>query len=86
MTTVLVLHEVDDVEHWLRSPRREEVFGPLGFTVRTFVDPTNARRVGLIVDGPDLDTLQEFLSTDAAADAMKEDGVRPDTLAMLVES
>jgi hypothetical protein len=86
MATFLVLHEVDDVEHWLRSPRREEVFGPLGFTARTFVDPADARRVGLIVDGPDLGTLQEFLKTDAAADAMKEDGVRPDTLVLLVES
>jgi hypothetical protein len=86
MTRILVVHEVDDVDHWVRSPKREEVFGPLGFTLRTFVDPTNPRRVGLIVEGPDLATFEEFLTTDAAADAMKEDGVRPDTLITLVES
>jgi hypothetical protein len=86
MTTVLIFHEVDDVDHWLRSPKREEFFGPLGMTARTFVDPTKTNRVGLIVEVPDLDTLQAALATDAAADAMKFDGVRPETIVMLVES
>jgi hypothetical protein len=27
MATHLIFHEVDDVEHWLGSPKREEVFG-----------------------------------------------------------
>jgi len=31
-------HEVDDVDHWLRSPKREQTFGPMGLTARTFVD------------------------------------------------
>jgi hypothetical protein len=38
MATYLAFHEVDDVDHWLNSPRREEVFGPLGITARTFQD------------------------------------------------
>jgi hypothetical protein len=29
MTTVMIFHEVDDVDHWLRSPKRQEFFGPL---------------------------------------------------------
>ena len=86
MTTLLVVHEVDDVDHWLRSPRREEVFGPLGITARTFVDPANANRVGLIAEVPDVETFQQFMQTEAAAQAMKYDGVRPDTIVMLVES
>jgi hypothetical protein len=86
MTTVLIVHEVDDVDHWLTSPKREEVFGPLGFTARTFIDPTNAHRVGLIVEGTaGLDAVQQFLTTDEAAAAMKHDGVRPETVVMLVE-
>src|ERR1700687_2639750 len=75
MTTVMVFHEVDDVDHWLRSPKREEFFGPLGMTARTFVDPEKTNRVGLIVVVPDLDTLRTALATAAAADAMKFDGV-----------
>ena len=39
MATLMIFHEVDDVEHWLASPKREELFGPLGITVRTFRDP-----------------------------------------------
>ena len=35
MATHVIFHEVDDVEHWLSSPKREEVFGPMGITVRT---------------------------------------------------
>ena len=86
MTTVMVFHEVDDVDHWLGSPKREEFFGPLGMTVRTFIDPDNTNRVGLVVTVPDLDTLRTALATEAAADAMKSDGVRPETMVMLIES
>src|ERR1700676_3475551 len=75
MTTVMVFHEVDDVDHWLRSPKREEFFGPLGMTARTFVDPANKDRVGLIVEVPDMDTLQSALASEEAAVAMKHDGV-----------
>jgi hypothetical protein len=85
MPTMLVIHEVEDIDHWLKSPKREEVFGPIGYTVRTFVDPTDAHRVGLIVEGPALDVFQEFMKTDAAADAMRHDGVRPDTVRVLLE-
>jgi hypothetical protein len=85
MTTLLIVHEVEDVDHWLKSPRRKELFGPHGFTVRTFTDPTNANRVGLIVDGPGLDRVQELLQTDKGIDAMKYDGVRPETIVTLVE-
>jgi hypothetical protein len=48
MITVMVFHEVDDVDHWLRSPKRDEFFGPLGMTVRTFVDPVHTNRVGRV--------------------------------------
>lgn len=86
MTTVMIFHEVDDVEHWLSSPKREETFGPLGITTRTFVDPAKPNRVGLIVDVPDMATFQQVMVSSAAADAMKFDGVRPETIVVLVES
>ena len=86
MITVMAFHEVDDVDHWVRSPKREEFFGPLGMTVRTFVDPDKTNRVGLIITVPDMETLQTALASPAAADAMKFDGVRPETMLMLVES
>ncbi|MET4093490.1 hypothetical protein [Arthrobacter sp. UYCu712] len=86
MPTIMIFHEVDDVEHWLSSPKREEIFGPLGITVRTFIDPAKTHRVGLIVQVPDMDTFQRMMESEAAADAMKSDGVRPETILTLVES
>jgi hypothetical protein len=86
MTTLIAFHEVDDVDHWLRSSRRQEVFGPLGITMRTFVDPNHTNRVGLLGDVPDMEAFQAFMQTEAAAEAMKHDGVRPETLVILVES
>ena len=86
METLLVFHEVDDVDHWLASPRREEYFGPLGITARTFRDPAGSNRVALIVETPDLATWEAALQGDAAAEAMKFDGVRPETIVGLVEA
>jgi hypothetical protein len=85
METLLVLHEVDDVDHWLASPKRQELFGPLGMTARTFRDPEGSNRVGLIVEVPDIAAWQELLQTPEAAEAMKYDGVRPETIVGLVE-
>ena len=82
----MIFHEVDDVDHWVSSPKRNEFFGSLGMTARTFVDPDKTNRVGLIAEIPDMAAFQAFMASDAAADAMKFDGVRPATLVMLVES
>ena len=85
MPTLLAFHEVDDVDHWLSSPKREEVFGPLGITVRTFRDPEGSNRVGLLAEIPDMSAWEELMQSQAAADAMKFDGVRPETLLVLTE-
>jgi hypothetical protein len=85
MATHVVFHEVDDVDHWLGSSKREEVFGPLGITMRAFRDPTGSNRVGLIAEIPDMAAFQEFMQSEPAADAMKADGVRPETLLVLDE-
>ena len=46
MATYPAFHEVDDVGHWLSSPKREEVFGPLGITTRTFQGPRARTALG----------------------------------------
>ncbi len=85
MATVLALHEVDDVDHWLNSPKREELMGPAGISVRTFRDPQGSNRVGLVLEVPDMGVLQELLQSEAAREAMKHDGVHPETLIILEE-
>jgi hypothetical protein len=80
-------HEVNDVAHWLASPKRDEVFSPAGVTnIRTFVDPTNPTRVAVLMDVPDPVAFQAVMESQAGADAMAYDGVRPETLVILVES
>jgi hypothetical protein len=87
MPTVIAHHDVKDTDHWLASPKREEFFGPLGVTnVRTFVDPQNPTRVGLLMDIPDMDAVMAAMQTPEAAAAMEHDGVLPETLVILVEA
>lgn len=85
MTTLLVFHEVDDVDQWLSSPRRDELFGPLGVTARPFCDPLGSDRVALIVETPDIATWEQMLQSPQAAAAMDYDGVRPSTIVTMVE-
>ena len=87
MPTVFIYHEVKDKDHWLASPKREEVLGPLGVTnIRLFVDPQNPTRVGGMMDVPDMDTLMAAMQTDEAAQGMAYDGILLETLVVLVEA
>ncbi len=84
---VMVTHDVDDVKHWLASPKRDEFFTAHGMTVSTFTRPDRGTRVGVLIENvPDMETLQAALGTEMAAAAMKHDGVHPDSIEMYVQS
>jgi len=85
--TVIAHHDVKDKDHWLASPKREEVLGPLGVTnIRTFVDPQNPTRVAVLMDVADMDVVMGAMQTEAMAEAMAYDGVLGETLVILVEA
>ncbi len=87
MPTVIAYHDVQDKDHWLASPKREEVFGPLGVTdIRTFVDPQNPTRVAVLMDVADMDVVMGAMKTEAMAAAMEYDGVVADSLVILIEA
>ena len=87
MPTVIGHHDVKDTDHWLASPKREEVFGPLGITnIRTFVNPQNRSQVAVLMDVTDLDVVMAAMQNQTMADAMEYDGVLPQTLVLLVEA
>ena len=87
MPTVMAYHDVKNKDRWLASPKREEFFGPLGVTnIRTFVDPENPTRVGLVMDVADMDAVMAAMEKQPAAEAMAHDGVVPETLVILVEA
>jgi hypothetical protein len=87
MPTVIGHHDVKDQKHWLASPKREEVFGPLGVTnIRTFVDPQNPTRAAVLMDVADMDALMAAMKTEPMVEAMAYDGVIGETLVILVEA
>ena len=88
MPTIIGHHNITKgAKHWLASPKRKELFGPLGVTnIRTFVDPQKPTRVAVLMDVPDIDAFNAAMQTKAAADAMASDGVVPESLVVLVES
>jgi hypothetical protein len=83
---MIATHEVDDVASWLSSPKRAEVFGDVATDIVTFVNPQKPNQVGLSMNVHDMDAFQAIMESPAGADAMKHDGVHPDTLVILVES
>ena len=87
MATLLITHDVDDVDHWLASPKRMELFGSLGMSARTFVlDRAKSNRVGLIVEVTDMAAFGAVMASPEAAEAMKYDGVRADTIVIYTEA
>lgn len=89
MPTIIVTHEVTDTEHWLSSPKRQELLPSLGASnIRTFVNPQDRTKVGLVMDIADLDAFFAALDnpSPALAEAMKDDTVLPETMAILVAS
>jgi len=77
--TIVIFQQVDDIDVWLESPARREVFGPLGITTRTFVDPARSGRVGLIVEVPSMAAFEEAMRAPHA------DNVRTESFVVLIE-
>jgi hypothetical protein len=89
MPTIVITHEVGDTDHWLASPVREQVMPSLGVSnIRTFVNPQDRTKVGLVLDVADLDVLLGALQNPPPemAEAMQNDTVRPETLQIYVAS
>ncbi len=90
MATMIVFHEVKNGESWAESWRkgrgsRHELFAKVGVKARTFRDPKNPDSTGLILDIPDLAKWQAFMESAEVKKAMAEDGLKLDTMRMLVE-
>lgn len=85
MPKVVATHEVDDVAHWLASPKRKEVFAGVATNITTFVHPSEANRVALSMEVADMEAFEKVMKSEAGAAAMKYDGFRPQTLVVYLE-
>ena len=88
MPTIVAHHKISKgAKHWLASPKRKELFGPLGITnIRTFVDPQDETRVAVMMDVPNMDTVMAAMQAKGAAEAMAYDGVIPESMVIMVEA
>lgn len=90
MTTALIFHEVNSGDAWAKAWRkgtgsRHEMFGKGGMKARTFRDPKNPNSTGLIVEIPDMAKFQALLESAEGKKAMQEDGLKVETMRLLVE-
>ena len=88
---LVILHEVDDAEHWLAAWRgensRHQLFEANGAAhVHTFQNADNPHLTGLLVSVTDMDALNAMLSSEEGLAAAAADGVRADTLKVLTEA
>jgi len=82
---VIATHEVTDLEHWFNSPKRAEFFEQRGMKVTPFRQPGgNDTLCAVLIDTPDMETLQSALETDEARQTEEYDGVRADTIKIFV--
>ena len=86
MTLVIGTHEVEDVAKWVSSPLRQSVFESKGIKVTTFTDPAGSNVTGLLFDVPDMDEFQKMMQSEEIEKSAKEDGVKFDTLQVLVQT
>jgi hypothetical protein len=85
MPKMTATHEVDDVAHWLASTKRQEVSAEVAENMCTYVNPNEPNKVGLTMDVADIAAFDAVLQSDEGVAAMKHDGVRPETIVVLVE-
>ncbi len=80
MEKILATHEVEDVDHWFSSQKRQEFFGEYGITATPFRPQDGSNMVAVLIETPDRETFDRAMQADEAAEAMKHDGVNPETL------
>jgi len=80
----MVMHEVEDVDFWLASPRRKDFFGPLGVRHANFIDPLGSNLVGMIIQVPDMATLLANINSAENVAAMNQDRVIRSTIRILL--
>jgi uncharacterized protein (DUF1330 family) len=85
MIRVIATHDVDDVQHWFDSPKRAEFFEARGMKATAFRDPAGtSSTVAVLIETPDMETLEKALAEPEAAEAENHDGVHVHTIRILL--
>lgn len=82
----IAILEVDDVDHWFTSTGRSAFFESRGMRATPFRNPaSDGNSVALLVEAPDMETLQSELATPEAAETQVRDGVHVASIRMFVD-
>lgn len=89
-THLVILHEVEDFDRWIAAWRgddsRHALFEANGAAhVHTLQNPDSPNQIGLIVSVEDRDALFGMIESDEGQAAAAADGVKMDTITVLVE-
>jgi len=60
------------------------MFAKIGIKCRNFRDPNNPNATGLMAEIPNMTKFQELLQSDEGQKAMRKDGLKVETMRMLV--
>lgn len=90
-THLMVLHEVEDGDHWLAAwtgeNSRHEQFKANGAAhVHTFRSADNPNLTGLVISVADMNAYNAFLASDEGTQAAVADGVDLDNMTVLLET
>jgi len=84
---VIAMHDVDDVDHWYSSADRAEFFEARGMKATPFRPPAgDGRTVAVLIEAPDMESLQAALATPEARVAEERDGVHVETIELFVDA
>ena len=88
---LMIIHEVNDADHWLAAwsgdDSRRQMFEANGAAhVHTFTNPDNPHQAGLVISVSDMEALNAMLASEEGMAAADADGVRSDTLRVLIEA
>lgn len=80
----IAIHDVDDVKHWFNSPARSAFFEARGMKATAFRDTTgDGNTVAVLIEAPDIESLEAALGAPEARVAEDHDGVHVDTIKLL---
>jgi hypothetical protein len=90
MTTAMIFHQVQDGAVWTKAWKqgpgsRHEMFATIGVTCRNFRDPSDPNATGVLASIPDMAKFDALLKSDEGQRAMREDGLKVETMRLLVE-
>ncbi len=86
MPKFIATHEGADTARWLASTGLEEIFGKVATNITRFVHPDGGNLAAISAEVTELAGFDAANKSAANAAAMKDAGLRPETLVIYMES